>query len=94
MSAHPHKPAEDKREDTFKLRQGLRAIIRKRQKRKERKGKEKKGDERKGKQKNKEQSLFSGHHGYLALHSASWRMSTHRERRLILAATSQHRDGL
>lgn len=89
MSAHPHKPAEDKREDTFKLRQGLRAIIRKKQKRNERKG-----DERKGKQKNKEQSLFSGHHGYLALHSASWRMSSHRERRLILAATSQHRDGL
>lgn len=34
--------------------------------------------------------IVSGHHGYLALHRASLWMSTHRERRLILAVTSRH----
>lgn len=61
------------------------------------------GEERRGERRSREAKkgirrrvFFSsaGYHGYLALHSASWRMSTHRERRLILAATSQHRDGL
>lgn len=33
-------------------------------------------------------------HGYLSLHSASWQMSTHGERGLILAATSECGDGL
>lgn len=47
------------------------------------------------KQKQNKSFLFSaGHHGYLTLHSVSWRMSTHRERRLILAVTSEYRDRL